>query len=405
VNDKPGAQLDHPAWRPWLAAAIVCVILILSNAPTPLYIHWQSELHFSSSSLTALFSIYVLSLLGTLALAGQLSDRLGSRAILLPGLMAGMAACSLFAAAHSVLLLLIARLISGIAVGAAITAGVAYIVELGGTGRARQAALLGSTAVTLGAALGPFLSGIVASFAESQIHFLFIAEALLLCIAALLSIRLPSRPRAVNFRLADLQLPSVPRANRAHLAVGMASFGSALSATAFVLSLGPSVLSELTGVRNPFVAGGMAGIMFTAGAIIQPLARSLSLRSVFVLSSALLAIAMAGVMAAATLRVPVPLLVAAVCAGGAYGLAQFGGLTLIARGVPAHRRGEANAVLNIGGYVPAGLMPALTGVLADRVGLATATNSFAVFVAATGIAACVFIFRQIDRIEEPAVAR
>ena len=405
MSDEPSAQSGHRAWHPWLAAAIVCAVLILSNAPTPLYVHWQSELHFSPSTLTKLFSIYVLSLLATLALAGQLSDRLGTRMVLLPGLAAGMVACLLFASAHSVPLLLIARLLAGVSVGAAITAGLAFVVELGDPSRARQTALLASTAVSLGAALGPLVSGIVASFAERQIHFVFIVEALLLFVAALLFIRLPSRPRAVGFQLSDLHLPSVPRANRAHLAVGVASFGSALSATAFILSLGPSVLSELTGVRNPFVAGGMACIMFAAGSVIQPLTKSLSFRTVFVLSAVLLAIAMAGVGAAVKLNAPVPLLLAAICAGGAYGLAQLGGLTLIARAVPAQRRGEANALLNIGGYVPAGLMPVLTGVLADKVGLATAANCFAVFVAATGIAACAFIFRLIDRIEQPALAQ
>ncbi|RPH55096.1 MAG: MFS transporter [Lysobacterales bacterium] len=388
-----------------MASMIVTTTLILSNAPTPLYIHWQSELQFSSSTLTALFSIYVVGLLATLVLAGQLSDRLGTRMVLLPGLAVGMLASLLFASAHSVVSLLLARFASGVGVGAAITAGVAYVIELGDARRSRQAPLFGSTAVALGAALGPLLAGSFALFVERPNGTIFFTEALLLFVAACFVICLPARSHAVgDFRLAELRFPRAPRANRLHLTVGVASFGCALSATAFVLSLGPSVLSELTGVRSPFVAGSMACVMFAAGAIVQPAAKSLSFRSVFILSAVMLAIAMAGIAMAVRARIPEPLLMTAAFAGCAYGLAQFGGLTLIARSVPAERRGEANAVLNIGGYVPCGLIPVFTGLLVDRVGIVVAANCFAALVAAAGIGSCVFILCSLKRIQGPSHA-
>jgi MFS family permease len=396
-----GSRSDHPAWRIWTACTIVTAILILSNAPTPLYIHWQSELQFSSSTLTALFSSYVVGLLAALVLAGQLSDRLGTRMVLLPGLGAGMLACLLFASAHSVVSLVLARFASGVGVGAAITAGVAYVIELGSARRSRQAPLLGSTAVALGAALGPLMAGSFASFVERPTSAIFFTELLLLLIAACFVIVLPSRPPAVDFRLAELHFPGAPRANRMHLTAGVASFGSALSATAFVLALGPSVLTELTGADSPLVAGSMACVMFAAGAIVQPAAMSLSLRSVFILSAVMLLIAMAGIAIAVRARAPGPLLMTAAFAGCAYGLAQLGGLTLIARHVPTQRRGEANAVLNIGGYVPCGLMPILTGLLVDRAGLVFAANCFAAVVAAAGISACLFIVGSLKRIEAP----
>jgi hypothetical protein len=43
--------------------------------------------------------------------------------------------------------------------------------------------------------------------------------------------------------------------------------------TAFVLSLGPSVLAHLTGVTNPLVAGAMACAMFMAAPLAQLPAR------------------------------------------------------------------------------------------------------------------------------------
>jgi len=44
---------------------------------------------------------------------------------------------------------------------------------------------------------------------------------------------------------------------------------------------------------------------------------------------------------------------------------------------PANRRAEANAVLNIGGYIPAGLLPVATGYLFDLTGLDAGATTFA----------------------------
>lgn len=38
----------NPPWRMWAAAWIVTAVFILSNAPTPLYVRWQTTIGFSS---------------------------------------------------------------------------------------------------------------------------------------------------------------------------------------------------------------------------------------------------------------------------------------------------------------------------------------------------------------------
>ncbi|WP_205516746.1 hypothetical protein [Paenibacillus sp. SYP-B3998] len=64
-------------------------------------------------------------------------------------------------------------------------------------------------------------------------------------------------------------------------------------------------------------------------------------------------------------------------AGTGQGLGQLGGLTLIGLHVPEHRRAEANAILNIGGYIPAAVLPICTGYLIDAKGLAVGATAFA----------------------------
>ena len=98
MPDKLAAQPDRaPASFTadmFRAAWTVTVVFMLSNSPTPLYVVWQRALGFSSGTLTVIFALYIAGLLGTLLVAGQLSDRLGRKAVLLPGLLAALVACS-----------------------------------------------------------------------------------------------------------------------------------------------------------------------------------------------------------------------------------------------------------------------------------------------------------------------
>jgi MFS family permease len=377
------------------AAGIVTAVFVLSNAPTPLYIRWQSQLAFSSSTLTALFSVYIVGLLVTLAIAGQCADRFGCRAVLIPGIVAGMVACVLFVRADSVRTLLLARFVSGIAVAAAITAGMASVMEFGGAERRRTAALLASASLVLGAGLGPLLAGSYALTWEEPSEAVFSTELLILAAVGLLALALPFVPHEPRSRAWRLHLPSVPRRNRTHLLLGIAALGCAMSCTACVLSLGPSVLAHLTGVTNPLVAGAMACAMFMAATLAQLPARRAPVGLIFGLSAAAIIVGMIGAVTAVAASLASALLAGAIFAGAGHGLAQLAGLTLIGLYVPEERRAEATAVLNMGGYVPCGLTPVLTGLLVDRTSLAFGITCFALCITIVAIGVWLFVRRAL----------
>jgi MFS family permease len=380
------------------AASIVSAVFVLSNAPTPLYIRWQSQLGFSSSTLTALFSVYIVGLLVTLAIAGQCADRFGCRAVLVPGIAAGMVACVLFASADSVGALLLARFVSGIAVATAITAGMASVLEFGGAERQRAAALLASASLVLGAGLGPLLAGAYALTQEEPSEAVFSTELAILGAVGLLGLALPFVPREPRSQSWRLRLPSVPRRNRTHLLLGALALGCAMSCTAFILSLGPSVLAQLTHVTNPLVAGTMACAMFMAATLAQLPTRRTPVRTIFGLASGSICVGMVGaVIAVATSQASI-LLAGALFAGAGHGLAQLAGLTLIGLHVPRERRAEATAVLNMGGYIPCGLMPILTGVLVDHTSLAFGINCFALCITTIALGVWLWVRRTLPLI-------
>ncbi|MDQ0142053.1 MFS transporter [Cupriavidus necator] len=392
---KP-ASVSPPAciWRPaWLVTAV----FMLSNSTTPLYVHWQQQLGFSSGMLTVIFALYIAGLLGTLLVAGQLSDHYGRKRVLIPGLVAALLACGLFASATSIGMLAVGRLLAGVAVGVIVSAGMAAVVDAGGAERKRQAALLASIAMVLGAGLGPLMAGGLAQALAQPVLPVFAVEALVLVSALIAALRLPVRSTRAAGSL-RLQFPHVPPANRRQVLYGIATFGPGITATSFVLALGPSLLARLLEVRSPLLAGGMACAMFFTAVGVQLAVRQWPVERIFAGSASATVLAMAGLVLAIHASLVPALIAAAVLAGAGQGLGQLGGLTLIGLHVPDSHRAQSNAVLNIGGYIPAGLLPVATGYLIDAVGLASGAMLFALVLALTAMAGGAWAVRRAGRV-------
>ncbi|MBE1531859.1 hypothetical protein [Actinomadura algeriensis] len=79
----------------------------------------------------------------------------------------------------------------------------------------------------------------------------------------------------------------------------------------------------------------------------------------------------------------------------ALGVAVFApGIT--ATSVPGSRPAEANAAFDLGGYVPAGILPVATGYLADAVGLTGGATVFGAVVGACAADGGAFVLAQAE---------
>jgi MFS family permease len=378
---------------------MVTAVFVLSNSATPLYVHWQDRFAFSSATLTVIFAAYIAGLLGALLVAGQLSDRLGRKTVVIPGILTAMVASGLFITASSVAALVAARFLTGIAVGVMVSAGMAAVMDMGGKHRRRQAALAASVAMVLGAGLGPLLAGTLAQALARPIPPIFgLVLTLLLSALAIAVTSLPAPSRDKNvIRPRRMSLPSVPPQNRMDLAMGIAVFAPGITATSFMLSLGPTLLSNSLHVGSPLVAGGTACLMFMSATGVQFLVKKLPIRTVLLLGAAATVLSMATTISAIYTSAPALLFIAAILAGMGQGQGQLGGLTLIGLKVPDQHRAQANSLLNIGGYIPAGLLPVGTGFLIDAVGLAVGTAIFAVVLISIAAAAAFFVATRLPR--------
>jgi MFS family permease len=288
----------------------------------------------------------------------------------------------LFAFAGSVPMLLAARFTAGIAVAIALSTGMACVIDSGGPLRRRLTSRVAAGAMAFGTALGPLLAGAVILVAREPVTMLFLTELSILFAAALVVMLLPLSSGSTEARRdSHFVLPRIPRQNRQHLVCGIAHFGSGMTGTAFMLSLGPSVLGELLGVNNPLIAGGMAGAMMLAASVVPFLAARQSVPGLFRLGTAATVTSMAVLAFAIVTASPYAFLTAAVLIGASAGLGQVGGVTLIGAHVPDGRRTEAIAIFNMGAYVLVGATPIATGVVVDWIGLSAGTIAFAICLA------------------------
>src|SRR5580658_11035848 len=63
----------------WLAALILSVTMLGTTLPTPLYVIYQAQWHFSAAIVTVTFAVYAVAVLATLLLAGRSSDQAGRK--------------------------------------------------------------------------------------------------------------------------------------------------------------------------------------------------------------------------------------------------------------------------------------------------------------------------------------
>ncbi|WP_217240157.1 MFS transporter [Streptomyces sp. AC555_RSS877] len=378
ASERPEVSTSAaPTWWVWLAAWPVTAVFILSNAATPLYVLWQRDIGFSKGTLTVIFACYIVGLLGSLLVSGVVSDRLGRKPVLLPALALAVAACVIFTTASTVAALVVARLFTGVAVGAVVTAGMAAVTDVAGQDRKRLAALLASCAMVFGAGLGPLLAGLLSETLPGPTVTVFVVEIVLLATAILAVLRMPVRRPATRSNGAWVRVPGVPDGTGRQLVLGIAVFAPGITATSFVLSLGPSLLSGLLGTTSRIVAGAMAFVMFLSATGVQFAVQKLRRRTILTAGAVSTTVGMVTLIIAVHMS-SVPVLIAsALLAGAGQGMGQLGGLSLLNSTVPPQRLAEANAALNVGGYVPAGILPVSAGYLSDAVGLTTGATVFA----------------------------
>lgn len=297
----------------------------------------------TSSEVTLLFGAYAAGLIPTLLVVAPLSDRWGRRRVMLPVLVLSLAATVvLMVGGHHLWLLLVGRVLAGIASGAAFAPGTAWVKELSdgpaGTG-ARRAAV----AMTAGFGTGPLVSGVVAQWGPAPTVLPYVPH-LVLAVVALWLVRVaPESPRPVGSVSPD----------------GEARVGQALASAPFLrrvvptapwvfgcASLGFTTVPAIAEVPGPRVAVGgfLVALTLGTGILVQPLGRRWASTTTLLLGVGAGVLGFVLAIGAAATGVAAFTVLAAVPLGAAYGWILVGGLTTVEEVAPPQHLARVTSV-------------------------------------------------------------
>jgi predicted MFS family arabinose efflux permease len=306
---------------------------------------YREEDGFSTEAVTALFGAYAVGLIPALLIVGPVSDRIGRRRVMRPVLVLSfVATIVLVVGGEHLWLLLVGRLLAGVASGAAFAPGTAWVKELsadrpGGTG-ARRAAW----ALSAGFGSGPLVAGLAAQWLPAPTHLPYLAHLALMVVVGFVAWNAPE-PAATRCLDGERRRSEIWQAIGSRpfvLGIILTApwvFGAACTSFATI-----PTFSEIGGAPIA-VTGALAGLTLWTGVAIQPLGRRLGEPRVAITIG--LTCAAAGLLIGLLLAVTghawlvVP---ASVLLGSAYGLILVGGLTTIETIAHPDDLGTLNAV-------------------------------------------------------------
>jgi MFS family permease len=249
----------------WLMAATLAFLFFASGAPTPLYVVYQAEWHFSALTLTSVFAVYVLALMTALVFAGSLSDRVGRRPVLLIALPVQIAGMVMFALAQDVDMLFAARIVQGLATGVATGAISAALIDLQPARRPHLGALISSAAPLLGLAAGALGAGLLVQYAPAPMRLVFwlLVGVFVLATLAALTMAEPVVAHRSHWKGALRPQIGVPREVRGTFVAVAPIIVATWALGGLYLSLGPSLAASLLH-SSSHVTGGLVIVALAA---------------------------------------------------------------------------------------------------------------------------------------------
>lgn len=357
-------------WRTW---SVLVLFAIGTSLITPLIPIYQDTLGFGDTVVTLFLACYVVGLVPSMLVLGQLSDQVGRRIVL-------FGALGTLAVAQIVLIVepplwgvLCARAIQGVATGAFFGTCTAFLVDAAPPARRMFAATLGSVSVRLGLGLGPGIGGVIAQYAGQPLRLPFELHLVALAAAALIVLSLPETVTRRTRRPITLRL-EVPAAERAVFWRVLVPSGMLFSLfDGVALSLIPVFLVRELGVDNFAVVGAAGFLVLVSGAVSQVLLARLRPPAAIGGGLVWATLASIGVVVAAPVG-SAPLALAAVAVTGAgAGLVFKGGIDLCTQIAPIADRGKLLSSYYVACYLGGFSVPLIiVGALGDMIGLTAA---------------------------------
>ncbi|MEH0935818.1 MFS transporter [Micromonospora psammae] len=343
----------------FLLASILVSFVAASAAPTPLYGIYQERWNFSPTTTTVVFAVYAVAVLASLLTFGKLSDHLGRRPVLLVTIAVQALSLVIFILANGVAALLVARVVQGLATGAATGAVGAAMLDINRV----RGTLANSITPGIGTGFGALLSALLIQFLPAPTRLVYVVLLVILAIQGIGVVLMRETVTPMAGALRSLR-PDVrlPRAARGPVLVVAPVVFAVWALAGFFLALGPALVRAL--MNTSIVVGGLVVFVFSLfGTIAILLLRNAAARTVMLTAITALIIGMIITVVSVTVESIPAFFVGLAFGGVGFGGGFQGALKTVMPLVEAHERASVLSLLYIICYVGFGLPTVIAGFL------------------------------------------
>ena len=348
-----------------LLIGLLAVALGVSGAPAPLYGVYEREWHLAPLTTTLVFAAYAVAALGSVLVAGQLSDRYGRKPLLVGAVVMMVAGLVVFMTAHGVVALFVARALHGAAVGATVVAGSAALLDLRPNDGARTGHLSGIM-FNVGMAVTILGASLLAQYGPGPLVTPYAVVGLVVLVVLFNLLLMEETHRDRSTTRIRLSRPSVPPAIRHDFRFAVLGVMASWSVLGVYLSLFPAFAGQSTGIHSLVFGGAVVAAMASAAAVSQAFGIRVVPRTAAIVGDFATAFALVVSVLALDSHRPWLVAAAAVLMGLSFGLAFGGSLRHLGRVVPADHRGEVMSAYYVLAYGAMAVPTILAGWAATR---------------------------------------
>jgi len=257
----------------WAIALAFLAVAAFSTAPSALYGLYAQREHLAPITITIVYAVYAAGVTISLLLAGHVSDWYGRRVVLLPAIAVAAVAAVVFITWQSLTGLLVARVLTGLALGATVATATAYIADLD-AGRdgavTRRAEVVGAIASVGGLAIGPLASGVLARYAPDGLTLPYVVLLAALVVSGLGVLLAPEgHPAAHPLPTYRPQRLKVPAEVRRQFLAALTGVALAFGTWGLFAGLAGRFLAQTLHHPSPALTGAAIFLTFGSGALVQ----------------------------------------------------------------------------------------------------------------------------------------
>jgi Major Facilitator Superfamily len=407
AGKRRAGRLTLPPQAAFIGTAIAFAGLYLAaGAPSPLFVQYQQAWGFPAGLLTIAFAAYAFALVLALLIAGSLSDFVGRRPVLIGALAVELASMVMFLFASNIWWIIAARVVQGLATGAATSTFSATLLELAPDRLKKVAAIVGGAAPAGGLGLGALLAGVAVQFSSTASAIVFSALAVVMLLGGLIAVfsteTAVRRPGALRSLIPRITIPAAARREFSGV-IPVLLAGWMFSA--LFIGLAPTIVSGIFSIHSGLIEGLTVFIAPGFATVSAFVLGRLGARAALQVGGLSVAVGIAIVVAGIAFQLLPLVWIGGAVGGFGFGASFSGSLRLLGPFAAPNQRAELFAGVFLVAYLSFGVPAVILGQLVAPFGLLATVIGFGavtLVAASAGLVVQLVLSRRVSSSTQPS---